>query len=87
MDTSSNIVGQAIEEWVTGLPWEGEGPPNVGVLGDWLAVACFVSVDSQGRPNAQYYLAMRDGSLLPHVAKGLIVEASEQLPGLRNDEP
>lgn len=85
MDLPSNIVGEAIEKWVNDLPWDGEGPRNEGMLGDWLAIACFVSVDSEGRPNAQYYVAMKDGTLLPHVAHGLLAQAAEELPSMRDD--
>jgi hypothetical protein len=81
----SNAIGKAIEKWVTELPWEGEEPRNEGMLGDWLAIACFVSVDGEGRPNAQYYIAMKDGTLLPHVAHGLLTQAEEELPSMRED--
>lgn len=84
-DADSNIIGQAIEKWVSELPWDSNGERNEGILGDWMAIACFVDVDSEGRPNANYYIAMRDGTLLPHVARGLIVQAKAELPGMRDD--
>lgn len=84
-DATSNIVGEAIERWVNDLPKETDA--GVGILGDWVAIACFVDVDSEGRPNAQYYVAMRDGTLLPHVAHGLLEQAAEELAGMKDDTP
>lgn len=84
-EAPSNIVGKAIEQWLANLPWEGEGPRDIGFLGDWLAIACFTSVDAAGHPTAQYYLAMKDGTLLPHVALGLLEQAAEEIPNMRNE--
>lgn len=81
MAADSNNIGRAIEEWVGEL----DGEVDRGVLGDWLTIACYVSVDSKGNPTAQYYIAMRDGNLLPHVAEGLLVRAEAELDGLRSE--
>jgi hypothetical protein len=70
-------VARSLEEWVSSLPFEGGG--DVGVLGDWLAIVCMVSVDSEGDPRAEYYLCMKDGSLLPHVAEGLLAVAEQKV--------
>lgn len=63
-------VHAAIEAYIAALP-DSDGV-DVGMLGDWLAVVSMVAVDDEGRPRTQYYLIMRDGSLLPHVALGLL---------------
>ena len=84
-DIPSNIVGEAIEKWVYDLPACEHGNAEQGMLGDWMAIACFVSVDSDGRPNAQYYIAMKDGTLLPHAVHGLLAQAREELPSLKDD--
>lgn len=73
----SGNVGRALEEWVNGLPRGDDG--DIGMLGDWIAVVCMVAVDDEGQPRAEYYLAMKDGALLPHIAQGLLAEGMDQL--------
>lgn len=74
-------IGQAIEEWVQSLP--GEDP---GILGDWIVVASMVAVDEQGTPRCEYYLGFRGGTMLPHVAKGLLSEGMDQVELSRSED-
>lgn len=75
---ANDAISEAFEAWVGSLTdqTEGLGP---GVLGDWLAVVSMVSVDSAGDPRVMYYLVMRNGTMLPHVAKGLLYQGLEEL--------
>jgi hypothetical protein len=63
-------LSDALEQWVNSLPMEGDG--DIGLLGEWIAVVTMVSVDEDGEPRAEYYLAMRNGTMLPHTALGLL---------------
>lgn len=74
-------VSKALEEWVAGLPFEGDG--DIGILGEWIAVVTMVTVDSEGDPKVEYYLAMRNGTLLPHIATGLLHEGLDQARRMR----
>jgi hypothetical protein len=70
-------IGQAIEEHIASLPDQTDGQ-GAGMLGDWIAVVSMVSVDDAGQPRTQYYLVMREGNMLPHVAKGLLYEGIDE---------
>lgn len=71
MPTEANeAVTEALEGWVASLPFDGDGGP--GVMGDWIAVLSMVDVRADGTPMAQYYIAMKDGTMLPHIAGGLL---------------
>jgi hypothetical protein len=72
-------VAVALEEWVSKLPDRTEAGGGVGMLGDWMAVVCMVDVREDGVPVCQYYLAMRDGNMLPHVAAGLLSRGLDEL--------
>jgi hypothetical protein len=74
----NEAIGQAFENWVGSLSDETEGR-GFGMLGDWLAVVSMVVVDEEGDPRVKYYVALRDGSMLPHVAKGLLYQGLEEL--------
>jgi len=69
-----DAVGDKLEKWVHGLPVDetvsGEG--DIGVLGDWMAIVSMVRVNNEGVPVTEYYLCMKDGSMLPHTCLGLI---------------
>lgn len=77
---ANRAIAASIEEWVGSLRDEtdGDGP---GILGDWMTIACMVSVNEDGIPMAKYYLGMKDGAMLPHVAKGMLYQALEELGG------
>jgi hypothetical protein len=75
MTTHHDAVGDALEAWVNGLPDDDgavSGSGDIGVLGDWMAVVSMVRVSSEGVPVTEYYLCMKDGSMLPHMCLGLI---------------
>jgi hypothetical protein len=76
-DAARAKVQEALEEWVASLPMD--GPGDVGLLGDWLAVVSMVAVDADGQPATEYYLVMRDGSMLPHVARGILYQGLEEM--------
>ena len=79
VEIANQGIQAALENWIAALPFEGEGN-SPGVMGDWIAIVCMVDVDPMdGKPKAQYYLTMRDGALLPHVAKGLLNEGMDQV--------
>ncbi len=59
------------------MPDELEGQSE-GMLGDWVAVVCMVSVSPEGVPMAEYYLSMKDGAMLPHIIEGLLHKGIEQ---------
>jgi hypothetical protein len=69
-----DAVGAALENWVVNLPGDEtiETGAEVGMLGDWLAVVSMVRVSSEGSPVTEYYLCMKDGTMLPHMALGLL---------------
>ena len=52
-----------------------------GVAGDWVLIGTAMSVDDEGDPDCQYFIAMKDGTLLQHVAIGLLIKAREVLAG------
>lgn len=76
-DVHNEAVGNALEGWVNSLPFEGDWNP--GILGDWVAVVCMVDVDSKGHPVCKYYLAMKEGNMLPHVIKGLLSQGLDEI--------
>lgn len=77
-------IGNALEAWVTSLlSVDGE---SVGVIGDWVAVVAMVDVRSDGTPVAEYYVALKDGSLLPHVAAGLMSRGIDELAGMEEED-
>lgn len=49
------------------------------MLGDWMVIACTVSVDEEGDPRAGYHLLFSGGSMLDHHALGLLSKAEEML--------
>jgi hypothetical protein len=74
-------IGQAIEKWVDSLPSiDGRSP---GILGDWICVAAMVAVDDEGDPRVEYYLALKNGTMLPHLATGLLHEGLALIRGGR----
>jgi hypothetical protein len=75
---ANEAVARSLEEWVAALPAEVAGE-NQGMIGDWLAIVCMVAVDGEGDPRAEYYLVMKDGTLLPHVAEGLLQIAARKV--------
>jgi hypothetical protein len=77
-------LSEALETWVNSLPAEVIGE-DIGMLGEWIAVVSMVSVDSEGDPRTEYYLAMRNGTMLPHVAIGLLYQGLEEVRGSRKE--
>lgn len=83
MTTEDNQrVSQALEGWVQGLPNQTPGQGS-GILGDWIAVVSMVAVSPEGHPVTEYYLCMKDGTMLPHIAKGLLYEGVDQVDAQR----
>ena len=78
MSEANRAIGESIERWVDSLPFEGEAG-GTGILGDWIAVVCMVDVNAEGAPAAKYYLAMKDGTMLPHIAEGLLNQGISEL--------
>ena len=76
----SSKVHDAIEGYIADLP--SEDGEDIGMLGDWLTVASMVTVDAEGQPRTQYYLIMRGGGMLPHVALGLLQVGVDEVSGL-----
>jgi hypothetical protein len=73
MGADHDAVGAALENWVTNLPNADElEPGDIGILGDWLAVVSMVRVNADGIPVTEYYLCMKDGTMLPHMALGML---------------
>jgi hypothetical protein len=74
MSEYHDAVGDALESWVHGLPPDegvsGEG--DIGMIGDWIAIVSMVRVNEDGIPVTEYYMCMKDGTLLPHMALGLL---------------
>lgn len=79
MSQQHDDIGQALEAWVSSLPFEGKPGEGPGILGDWIAVVAMVDVGPDGSPRAEYYVALRDGSMLGHVAKGLLRQGMDEL--------
>lgn len=75
---SSEAVARSLEEWVAALPEEETGT-DVGVLGDWLVIVSMVRVEADGQAVTQYYLTMKGGGMLPHVARGLLHQGLHEL--------
>lgn len=48
-----------------------------GMLGDWVLIGTNSFVDEDGDPNAQYFVAMSNGSQLQHITIGLLHKALE----------
>jgi hypothetical protein len=69
-----DAVGDALEAWVHGLPLDetASGSGDIGILGDWIAVVSMVRVNADGVPVTEYYLCMKDGTMLPHMALGML---------------
>jgi hypothetical protein len=65
----------AIEEYLSAYP---EIDPGAQ-LGDWLLVTAAVRVNDDLEADADYYLAFRGGSMLAHVAVGLLDIARDLL--------
>jgi hypothetical protein len=76
--TPNQLVGIALEQWVDSLEDHTEGQ-GIGMLGDWLAVVSMVDVRDDGVPVVNYYLAMRDGNMLPHVAEGMLRQGLKEM--------
>ncbi len=79
-EDASQAIGASLEAWVNSLP--SDDGESVGILGDWVAVVCMVDVTPEGVPVANYYIALKDGQMLPHVAHGLLVRGADELDGL-----
>jgi hypothetical protein len=62
----------ALEEYLEGQGFE-------GMLGDWLVVGAVVRIDEDGDPDATYFTAMTGGSMLQHIALGLLAKAEDAL--------
>jgi hypothetical protein len=77
-DEANAAVQDALEAWVHSLEdqTEGKGP---GIVGDWVAVMTMVDVTPDGHPVAQYYVAMKGRSMLPHVVEGLLQKGIDEL--------
>lgn len=65
-------LGEAIEKWSEGMGFE-------GMLGDWIIVGAMVRVDESGDPNADYFIGFSGGTMLQHVALGLMAKGDEML--------
>jgi len=65
-------LGEAIEKWSAGMGFE-------GILGDWIVVGAMVRVDDDGDPNADYFIGFSGGTMLQHVALGLMSKGDEML--------
>lgn len=50
-----------------------------GMLGDWALIGSSVSVDDEGDPDAQYFIAMSNGTMLQHHLRGLFGKAVEMM--------
>lgn len=77
-DEANAHISEALEAWIAALPDETEGQ-GIGVLGDWLAVVAMVNVDEQGDARVQYYVALKGGTMLPHIAEGLLRQGLREL--------
>lgn len=62
----------AIDEYLAECGFE-------GMLGDWILISAVVRVDEDGEPDCRYSVAMRDGSMLQHIAVGLISKGLDTL--------
>jgi hypothetical protein len=76
---ASDAIGAALEKWVEVLPFAADSSGGIGVLGDWVAVVCMMDVNEEGQPVAQYYLAMKNGSSLPHTVDGLLRQGLSEM--------
>lgn len=82
----SNLgISAAFEAWIESLEDKTDGQGR-GMLGDWIAVVCMVEVDEEGDPRAQYYLAMKDGTMLPHIGEGMLRQGLKELEANRSEE-
>jgi hypothetical protein len=50
-----------------------------GMLGDWILVSAVVRVDPEGEPDCQYSVALSNGSMLQHIAIGLLSKGVDTL--------
>lgn len=50
-----------------------------GILGDWMVIGSVLTVDEDGDPNGQYFVALRGGTMMEHTALGLIQKAKDVL--------
>lgn len=65
-------IHKAIEEYMADYHID-------GIAGDWVLIGAAMTVDDEGDPDCQYFIAMKDGTLLQHVALGLLLKAKEVL--------
>lgn len=83
--STNEAISEALEGWVNHLEDQTEGQ-GCGVLGDWLAVVSMVTVDAEGQPRTRYYLAVKGGTMLPHVALGLLYQGIGELADNTDDD-
>lgn len=84
---ASDALHEAIQKYVQdigGLDLRADG-----TLGDWMLVASSVFVDERdSTPNCDYFVAFKGGSMLQHVAYGLLKKGQQLLESgqLEEDE-
>lgn len=71
----ADVLAQAIQAYMAG-----EGLSE-GMLGDWVVIGTNVYVDEYGDPDAEYFVAMTNGTMLQHTALGLIKRGEMVLLG------
>lgn len=65
-------VQSAVQEYMDDYGFE-------GIAGDWLLIGTSLTVDAEGDPDCEYFVAMKDGTLLQHVALGLLAKGEDVL--------
>lgn len=68
----SRKLAEAFETYLEGQGFD-------GLLGDWLVIGTVVRVDNEGDPDATYFVGFTDGTMLQHVALGLLRKAEDIL--------
>lgn len=53
--------------------------PDGDMVGDWMVIGTSVGIDEEQDPRAAYYLLFSRGSMLEHVALGLLSKAEDLL--------
>lgn len=75
----SRQLHEALEQYLDGQGFS-------GMLGDWVLVGSVVRVDPDGDPDCEYFVAMAGGSMLQHVAIGLLGKGVQVLEHYTGEE-